>query len=64
MNRGEILKTGEAREILMDKPLLEKARLLQPQIAATCSLLGKDYKNIFTVEEMITKMKEHKKGRA
>jgi energy-coupling factor transport system ATP-binding protein len=64
MNRGEILKTGDAREILMDKPLLEKARLLQPQIAATCSLLGKDYKNIFTVEEMITKMKELKKGRA
>ena len=58
MNKGEILAQGETRAILSDNELLGRARLLQPQIAATCSLLGDDYKGIFTVEEMISKMKE------
>lgn len=57
MNRGEILAQGKTRDILSDNKLLERARLLQPQIAATCSLLGHDFKDIFTVEEMIEKLK-------
>jgi len=60
MNRGEILGQGSAREILSDKELLGKARLLQPQIAATCSLLGSDFDGIFTVDEMINKLKSVK----
>ena len=62
MNRGEILAQGETRTILSDNDLLAKARLLQPQIAATCSLLGDRFKGIFTVEEMIARMKDIKKG--
>ena len=61
MNKGEILAQGETRQILSNNELLGRARLLQPQIAATCSLLGDDYKEIFTVEEMIAKMKQFKK---
>ena len=57
MNRGEILGQGEARKILSDKELLSRARLLQPQIAATCSILGPDFANIFTTEELIYKLK-------
>ena len=57
MDKGQILDSGETRKILSDQDLLKRARLLQPQIAATCSLLGKDFKDIFTVEEMITKLK-------
>lgn len=57
MNRGEILAQGKTRDILSDNKLLERARLLQPQIAATCSLLGHDFEGIFTVEEMIEKLK-------
>lgn len=60
MNRGEILAQGETRTILSDNELLEKARLLQPQIAATCTILGDEFKGIFTVEEMISKLKEAK----
>lgn len=60
MNRGEILSTGKTRDILSDVNLLEKARLLQPQIASTCTLLGEQFKNIFTVQEMISKLKEIK----
>ncbi len=57
MNRGEILAQGKTRDILSDNKLLERARLLQPQIAATCTILGDEFKGIFTVEEMIEKLK-------
>ena len=57
MNKGQILAQGKTRDILSDKELLGKARLLQPQIAATCSLLGEKFQNIFTVEEMIDRLK-------
>lgn len=62
MNKGEILAQGATREILSNKELLAKARLLQPQIAATCSLLGDEFKGLFTVEELISKLKLAKKG--
>lgn len=60
MNRGEILAQGETRKILADKELLSKARLLQPQIAQTCSYLGDGFKDIFTVSEMIEKLKKER----
>ena len=57
MDRGKILAQGSTRDVLGDSGLLERARLLQPQIAATCSLLGDAYSGVFTVEEMIGRMK-------
>lgn len=60
MNRGQIVGQGETRDILSNNSILSKARLLQPQIAQTCSILGSDYKGVFTVEEMIARMKELK----
>ncbi|MCQ2582996.1 MAG: energy-coupling factor ABC transporter ATP-binding protein [Treponema sp.] len=60
MNRGQIVAQGKTREILGNNDILSKARLLQPQIAQTCSLLGEDYKGVFTVEEMISRLKELK----
>jgi energy-coupling factor transport system ATP-binding protein len=64
MNRGEILAQGATRDILGNKELLNKARLLPPQIAETAMLLtdagAGDFKNVFTVEEMIAKIKEAK----
>ena len=58
MNRGQILAEGETRSILKDKALLDKARLLPPQIAQVSFLLGKDFEGIFTDEEMINRIKE------
>ena len=63
MNRGEILANGETRSILSNKELLEQARLLPPQIAQTAMILDEVtdrdiFKNIFTVDEMIAKIKE------
>lgn len=63
MNRGEIVARGQTRQILADREVLEKARLLQPQIAQTASLLGKDFQGIFTVEEMISKLKKIKEAK-
>ena len=64
MNRGEILAQGETREVLVNKELLGRARLLPPQIAQTAMLLSEagagDFKNVFTIEEMIAKIKEAK----
>ena len=58
MNRGEILGQGATREILSNKALLSKARLLPPQIAQVAMLLGDSFNGIFTDDEMIKKIKE------
>ena len=58
MNRGEIVGEGPARQVLGDDTLLNKARLLPPQIAQVAKLLGPRFKGIFTDDEMIAKIKE------
>lgn len=60
MNDGKIIAEGKTRDILGNKEVLGKAKLLQPQIAETASILGGAYKNVFTVSEMIEKIKERK----
>ena len=58
MNRGEILGQGETRQVLSNKALLSKARLLAPQIAQVAMLLGDSFNGVFTDDEMIQKIKE------
>ena len=58
MNRGEILGQGKTREVLSNKALLNKARLLPPQIAQVAMLLGDSFNGVFTDAEMISKIKE------
>ena len=41
-----------------DRELLEKARLLPPQIAQVAMLLGNGFENIFEADEMINRIKE------
>lgn len=60
MNRGQILEQGETRKILADTELLGKARLLQPQIAQVSTILGNDFTGIFTIDEMISRLKSLK----
>ena len=60
MNRGQILEQGETRKILADTELLGKARLLQPQIAQVSTMLDNDFTGIFTIDEMISKLKSLK----
>ena len=58
MNRGEILGEGPTRTVLADDKLLNRARLLPPQIAQVARLLGPRFDGIFTDDEMIAKIKE------
>ena len=58
MNRGEILGEGPARSVLADNTLLNKARLLPPQIAQVAKLLGPGFEGIFTDDELIARIKE------
>lgn len=60
MNRGQILEQGETRKILADTEILGKARLLQPQIAQVSTMLGNDFTGIFTIDEMISRLKSLK----
>ena len=57
MNRGEILGQGATREVLSDRELLQRARLLPPQLAQVARLLGPVFDGVFTDDEMISKIK-------
>ena len=57
MNRGEILGQGATREVLSNKDLLQRARLLPPQIAQVAMLLGPAFDGVFTDDEMISRIK-------
>ncbi|MCR4952851.1 MAG: ATP-binding cassette domain-containing protein [Treponema sp.] len=59
MNRGQIVAQGQTRKVLGDKSILDKARLLPPQIEQTALILD-EKAEIFTVDEMIQKLKEIK----
>ena len=58
MNRGEILGQGATRDVLSNRDLLQRARLLPPQIAQVAMLLGPAFDGVFTDDEMISKIKE------
>ena len=58
MNRGQIMGEGPARQVLGNDELLNKARLLPPQIAQVAKLLGPRFDGIFTDDELIARIKE------
>ena len=58
MNRGQIMGQGPARQVLGNDELLNKARLLPPQIAQVAKLLGPRFDGIFTDDELIDRIKE------
>jgi energy-coupling factor transport system ATP-binding protein len=53
LSNGKLIGDGPVREILKDKPLLDRASLLPPQIAALALRLGGQFGNVFTLDEMI-----------
>jgi energy-coupling factor transport system ATP-binding protein len=58
MNRGQIMGQGPARQVLGNDELLNKARLLPPQIAQVAKLLGPRFEGIFTDDELFARIKE------
>lgn len=57
MTDGKVIAEGKTRDILQNQEILQQARLLPPQIAQVSMQLGDKFRNIFTVEEMISKIK-------
>jgi len=52
LSGGELIGDGPAREILKDKPLLDRASLLPPQIAALALRLGERFGGVFSLDDM------------
>ena len=63
MNRGEILGEGPTRSVLANDELLNKARLLPPQIAQVAKQLGSGFEGIFTDDELIARIKERREAK-
>lgn len=58
MTDGVAIAAGATRDILQNNEILQKARLLPPQIAETAMKVGEGFEDIFTVQEMISKIVE------
>lgn len=56
MNNGEMLAKGLTKEIMSNKEILQKGRLLQPQIAQTANILGERFDGVFTINQMVEKI--------
>jgi energy-coupling factor transport system ATP-binding protein len=52
LSNGKLIGDGPVREILKDKPLLDRASLLPPQIASLALRIGEKFGNVFTLDEM------------
>ena len=52
LSGGELIGDGPVREVLRDKPLLDRASLLPPQIASLALRLGGRFGDVFSLDEM------------
>lgn len=57
MSGGELIADDTVRNFFTNKVLMEKASIIPPQIAGLSQRLGNKYKDIFTVDEMVAKVK-------
>jgi energy-coupling factor transport system ATP-binding protein len=53
LNHGTLVGQGPTKEIMKDVDILKKARVLPAQIPELALRFGDDYKDVFTVEEML-----------
>jgi len=53
LSSGKLIGDGPVRQILKDKPLLDRASLLPPQIAALALRLGEKFNGVFTLDEIV-----------
>lgn len=52
LSGGKLIADGPVRRIMKDKRVLDEASLLPPQIPALAMLLGGDFSDVFTAEDM------------
>ena len=53
LNHGTLVGQGPTKEIMKDVDILKKARVLPAQIPELALRFGDDYKDVFSVEEML-----------
>jgi energy-coupling factor transport system ATP-binding protein len=54
LSRGRLIGDGPVREIMRNKSLLDEASLLPSQIVSLAMMLGADFDEVFSIEDMIT----------
>ena len=52
-NHGEILGQGPTKEMMKNVDVLKKARVLPAQIPELALRFGDEFKDVFTIEEML-----------
>ncbi len=62
MSNGELIADDTAKNFFTNTELMKKASIIPPQIAGLSGKLGGDYKNIFTVDEMVDVIKNKRGG--
>ena len=63
LNHGEIMGQGPTSEMMKNVEVLKKARVLPAQIPELTLRFGDEFKDVFTVEEMLDALrKKAKKG--
>jgi energy-coupling factor transport system ATP-binding protein len=61
LSRGRLIGDGPVREIMRNKSLLDEASLLPPQIVSLAMMLGADFDEVFSIEDMAAAV-EHTAG--
>jgi energy-coupling factor transport system ATP-binding protein len=65
LSGGELIGNGSVREILKDKPLLDRASLLPPQIASlSMNISAHIFKEVFSLDEMCAAVEKTAGGTA
>jgi len=57
LNHGKLLGQGPVKDIMKDMDLLKKARVLPAQIPELTLRFGDEFKDVFTVEEMLDELR-------
>ncbi|MDR3355227.1 MAG: energy-coupling factor ABC transporter ATP-binding protein [Synergistaceae bacterium] len=52
LSKGRLIADGPVRQIMKDKKVLDEASLLPPQIPALAMLIGGDFSDVLTADEM------------
>jgi energy-coupling factor transport system ATP-binding protein len=61
LSGGRLIGDGPAREIIRNRPVLDRASLLPPQIVSLAMKLGAGFGDVFSVDDMVSAA-EHARG--
>lgn len=56
LSEGRLIGDGGCKEIMVQEALLEKANVMPAQIPALALRMGKEFSNVFTIQEMVSRI--------